>query len=637
MCGIVGLITQDRTDLERRIVEMNSVLKHRGPDEEGSMAWPTEGAALAMRRLSIVDLADGHQPMLNEDGQVAVVFNGEIYNAAALRQELVLRGHRFRTDHSDTEVLVHGYEQWGEELFPRLNGMFAVCIWDRSKARMVLARDRAGEKPLYIAKLRTGYAIASEIKAILRHPEVHAEIDFAALEQYLAFDFILSPATILKGVMKLPAGHYAVVTTEDVKVNRYWAMTFEPRPWVLDDCIAELDRALDRAVESRMVADVPIGVFLSGGLDSTTVAYYMRRHSDEVHSLSIGFEDPAYDESNYSLLAANSLGTKHHLEVFSEERIKSIVPRIADILDEPMADQSIFPTFLLSEVAAQRVKVALGGDGGDELLMGYGTYKALKVAWQADFMPESFRHALSNLASFVPGAGPKNLARGKRLLRTMSLPPAGRLLCSLGSYRGNSRWILSSEVRAGLVAQPLGRAVEQLTVGNAKSLTSADVTMAAYFRGYLQEDILVKVDRASMATSLEVRAPFLDPDLISFLAQVPSKWKLHGMTGKYILRKLMRGRIPDQIIDRKKHGFGVPLNSWMRSSLAPLVRDYLAPDRLRSDGVFDSDRVDALVREHMSGIRDNGQQLWPLLLFQMWRERWLARPQQVPDRQVLHA
>lgn len=637
MCGIVGLVTEDPTDLQARLMAMNSVLAHRGPDDEGSMVWSSEGAGLAMRRLSIIDLADGHQPMLNEDGQVAVVFNGEIYNAPELRRELLQSGHRFRTDHSDTEVLVHGYEEWREKLFTRLNGMFAICIWDRTQRRMILARDRAGEKPLYIAKLRSGYAFASELKALLRHPDVRTEVDLNALEQYLAFDFILSPSTILAGVTKLPAGHHGFVTSDRIEIDRYWTMEFEPRSWDLEDCVAELDSALDRAVESRMVADVPVGVFLSGGLDSTTVAYYMRRHSDEVHSLAIGFDEPEYDESRYSELAASSIGTKHHLEVFSEERIKSIVPRIAEILDEPMADQSIFPTFLLSQFASQWVKVALGGDGGDELLMGYGTYKKLKVAWKADRLPESVRMALAGLAAFIPSTGPKNVVRGKRLLETVKLPPAGRLLCSLGSYRGNSRWILSPDLRAALPAPPLDGAIEQLTAGNASSLSSAEITIAAYVRGYLQEDILVKVDRASMATSLEVRAPLLDPDLIDFLAQVPNQWKLHGMTGKFILRKLMRGRIPDQIIDRTKHGFGVPLNSWMRSSLAPLVRDYLAPDRLRSEGLFDADRVDVLVREHIGGIRDHGQQLWPLLLFELWRERWLVRPEQLSYRQALPA
>lgn len=625
MCGIVALIVRDGADMADRLDYMNAALVHRGPDEVGSMVWANDGVGLAMRRLSIIDVAEGHQPMLSEDGQTAVVFNGEIYNAAELRQELLQHGHRFHTDHSDTEVLVHGYEQWGAEMFSRLNGMFALCVWDRRRSRLVVARDRAGEKPLYVAKLKSGYAIASELKALLRHPDVPRDVDMTALEQFLSFDFILSPSTILAGVSKLPAGHYAVISQDAMHVTRYWSLRFTPRRWSLQDCVRSLDDALNSAVSSRMVADVPIGVFLSGGLDSTTVAYYMRRHSDDVHSFAIGFEEPEYDESADSQLAASSLGTHHHLEIFSEKRIQSIVPRIADILDEPMADQSIFPTFLLSQFAVKSVKVALGGDGGDELMMGYGTYKKLKVTWQADRLPRPLRRSLAGLARIAPETGPRTLVRAKHLAETLDQPPVARLLSSLGSYRGDARWILSEDLRASLADRPLGDAVHRLSNGHEPAHDAAEATIAAYIAGYLQEDILVKVDRASMATSLEVRAPFLDPDLIDFLAAVPTHWKMKGLTGKFILRRLMRGRIPDRIIDRPKHGFGVPLNKWMRSSLAPLVTDFLSSQRLASEGVFDAKRVQSLVSNHLSGTADTGQQLWPLLLFEMWRDRWLRK------------
>jgi asparagine synthase (glutamine-hydrolysing) len=623
MCGVIGIITKDPVELEP-IAGMNATLVHRGPDDSGLLLLPNEGVGLAMRRLSILDLAGGHQPMWDEEQECAVVFNGEIYNFAELREELTTLGHRFRTSHSDTEVLVHGYQQWGLDLFERLNGMFAFVIWDRRRRQLVVARDRAGEKPLYLARLPQGFAVASELKAIMYHPAVRRQLDLVALEQYLSFDFIMSARSILTDVQKLPAGHFAVVTPQSARSQPYWSIRFD------DDSAAgtqgfvdQFDMVLDQAVRSRMVADVPVGVFLSGGLDSTTIAYYMSRHSAHVHSFSIAFEEPEFDESRYAFLAADHLATAHHLEVFSEDRVQDLVPKVAEMLDEPMADQSIFPTYLLSRFARESVKVALGGDGSDELLMGYRTYQALKIAWHLDWLPKPMRLAIAATASRLPQRLGGLPLKGRRFAERLTLPPVGRLLCSLGSFNGDCRWVLSEDVRAQLSLSAFDEPIAYLQGDAGLNGRVENATIAAYVRGYLQEDILVKVDRASMAASLEVRSPFLDPNVIAFLGSVPPSLKLRRLTGKYLLRQLMRGRIPDVIINRPKHGFGVPLGSWMRGALGPILRDYLSLERLKARGIFDGKVVNDLVDEHISGTADNGQLLWPLLLFEMWKERWL--------------
>ena len=623
MCGIVAITSIGPADLGELARAMTDVLAHRGPDDTGVVALSGEGVALGMRRLSIVDLEGGHQPMWDERRRYVLVFNGEIYNFAALKRELVTAGHEFSTDHSDTEVIVHGYEEWGPSLFARLNGMFAFAIWDRDRRELVLARDRAGEKPLYVARLPGGWAVASELKAILRHPALDRELDPIALEQFLAFDFVIGPRTILRAVQKLPAGHYAVIRGDELRVQPYWRLRLARMAWTERDAIARMDELLDRSVSMRMLADVPVGLFLSGGLDSTTVGYYMRRHSDRVRSFSIAFDERAFDESAYAALAARHLGTDHDVEVLSPDRVRDLLPRVTDILDEPMGDPSVFPTHLLSVFTRRHVKVALGGDGSDELLMGYRTYQALKLSAALDAVPVRFRRTAAQLASSLPDWGNPWYVRAKHLGETLALTPEHRLMARLGSFRANVRWVLSEDVRSRLPASVFAAADDEIRRTSPDAAGWANRTIAAYVRGYLQEDILVKVDRASMAASLEVRAPFLDPDLMDFLGTVEPALKLHGMTRKHLLRQLMRGRIPDLIIDRPKQGFGVPLDAWFRGPLAALVRERLAVDRVAEVGVFNPQAVAQVVSQHLSGQRDRGRELWLLLQFDLWRERWL--------------
>lgn len=624
MCGIAALVGLDADRLDGEIRAMTNALTHRGPDDVGLTVLREDFAALGMRRLSVVDIAHGAQPMWNEDRTQCLVFNGEIYNAADLRRALVRLGHVFATHHSDTEVVVHGFEEWGEDLFGRLNGMFAVAIWDRATRRLTVARDRAGEKPLYVAEVQGGFAIASELKAVLALRGASREIDVDALEQYLAFDYVIGPRTMLSGVRKLPAGHWGTIADGRLNVRPYWTPEVGARSIGEVDAMSRLDALLADAVKRRMIADVPVGLFLSGGLDSTTVGYYMRQHSDDVRSFSIGFEEKRFDESSYARLAAKKLGTRHHLEVFSPARVRSLIPEVTAILDEPMGDQSVFPTYLLSTCTRRDVKVALGGDGSDELLMGYNAYRPLRLGWALDSVPASARRAAALVARRLPAyAGPVPL-RGVVFARHLDRSPAARLLAHLGSYKGDARWILSNETRERLQSSPLAEAERVLTQGLPPGTSGADQTVVSYIRGYLQEDILVKVDRASMAASLEVRAPFLDPILMDFLIRLPTSLRLRRFTGKYLLKRLMRGRIPDELIDRRKTGFGVPLNEWFRDGLAPMVRETLSPERISAGRVFDARGVQRLVDDHLAGKHDHGHKLWLLIQFELWQERWLA-------------
>jgi asparagine synthase (glutamine-hydrolysing) len=620
MCGIAALLRAD-VPLASTIDAMTDALEHRGPDDRGSTVMSEDRVALGMRRLSIVDLEGGRQPMATADGELTVVFNGEIYNAPDLRRELVARGRRFQTDHSDTEVLLHGYAEWGTGLCERLNGMFAFAIWDRPQRCLVVARDRVGEKPLYIGRVAGGHAIASELKSLLVCPGFDRSIDFAAVEQYLSFDYIIGPRTPFVSAKKLPAGHFALITTAGCEVERYWKPSFEPRIESTQELLGELDTLLDDSVQRRMVADVPVGLFLSGGLDSTTVGYYMRRHSDNVHSFSIGFEEADFDESGYAERAARALGTQHHSEILSQDRVLDLVPRVAHLMDEPIGDQSIFPTHLLSVFTQQHVKVALGGDGSDELLMGYKAYRPMKVAWHLD-RPPALRRQVAALAHALPTHIASRRVRGLEFARTVDRPPVQRILAHLGCFGGDARWILAPGVRESLPSSVYTEPEAEIGQNGAGGLGGADATVAAYLRGYLQEDILVKVDRCSMAASLEVRAPFLDPRLVDLFLATPSRIRMRGFTGKHPLRVLMRGRIPDEVIDRPKRGFGAPLDNWLRGPLAPLVKDYLSPARVREQGIFDAQAVDGVVRAHLSGGADHGQRLWLLLLFELWRERW---------------
>jgi asparagine synthase (glutamine-hydrolysing) len=622
MCGIAAIVAPGTRELRATIEAMTSTLVHRGPDDVGIDIPQSGGFAFGMRRLSIVDLETGGQPMWNEDRTVGTVFNGEIYNFRELRCELEKLGHEFRSHHSDTEVVVHGWEEWGHSLFVRLNGMFACIVWDSSKQQLILARDRAGEKPLFIGKTSDGYVVGSELKALLEHRGLSRELDPVAISQYLTFMYVVAPRSILRDVTKLPAAHFAVIDEHGIEMHEYWRPGGDRAPRSEPALLEELDALLDDSVRQRMVADVPVGLFLSGGVDSTTIGYYMRRHSNAVESFSIGFDEEPFDETRFAQIAADALETRHRVEVLSERRVRELVRRVPDILDEPMGDSSILPTYLLSLFARRRVKVALGGDGSDELFLGYGGYVPLKVAWQLDSVPRPLRALAGAAARRTPLVVAGRGMHGLQFLRGLDLTPEERLLRFLADYRPPRDHLLTPAFRVD--GDGYAEALASATLPRNGRYDPATATVAGYLRAYLQEDILVKVDRASMAASLEVRSPFLDPHLIDFALRAPARSLMRGLSRKHLVRTLMRGRVPDVLLDRPKRGFAIPLARWLRGDLAPLVREYLAPDRVSEGGLFDPRAVDGLAAAHLDGSADYSRDLWLLLQFELWRDRWLS-------------
>ncbi|HEU4760468.1 MAG TPA: asparagine synthase (glutamine-hydrolyzing) [Dehalococcoidia bacterium] len=640
MCGICGYVNlgPEGASLDPEVLEaMKDRIVHRGPDGHGSALL--DRAALGMRRLAIIDVEGGDQPIYSESGELVIVFNGEVYNFQSLRPALEAKGHKFGT-RSDTEVVLHLYEEEGEASLQRLNGMFALAVWDRRNQELFLARDRMGKKPLYYALTPRSFVFASELKSLLAHPDVKPELDFDALNQYLTYEYVPAPRTIFKGVQKLPAGHCLIVSGDGrISVRSYWDIPASAPVQANErELLARFDELLRESVRLRLISDVPLGLFLSGGIDSSTVAYYMAKLSrGPVRSFAIGFQDPSFDESAHARAVAGQLGLDHHEDVLEASQVWELLPRVAQILDEPMADASIFPTYLLSKFTRQHVTVALGGDGGDELLMGYETFPAHRLAQYLDVLPSPVLGLMRAAAGLLP-TSLDNMSfdfRAKRLLNGMEYPAEMRALMWLATFPPQKSDLLSAQ------------AWEQTEEASALAPTLAHLRRVAdrgiddkvvylYLKHYLQDDILVKVDRASMATSLEVRAPLLDVNVVEFLCSLPTRYKLRRFTRKYLLRELMRDRLPPGIADRPKKGFGIPLAKWFRSELRELLLEMLDPRRLERDGIFNAQYVRHLVEDHLEGRRDNRKELWTLTVFQLWRERWLAVPP-VPTAAFVHA
>ncbi len=627
MCGIAGLVDPTGAPIDRGVLQaMTAAMAPRGPDADGFFVAP--GVGLGHRRLRVIDLSQaGAQPMGNEDGQVQVVFNGEIYNFADLRAELVGHGHTFRS-RSDTEVLVHGYEVWGDGVVDRIDGMFAFALWDARKRRLLAARDRMGKKPFYFAQVtRAGlpplFAFASELKGLLPVPGLDRRISPAGLARYLTYEYVPPPYTILAGAQKLDAGFRLTLEPGGApQVSRYWDLPFpaEHRPWREEEAAEELRTLLKRAVERRLVSDVPLGAFLSGGIDSSTVVALMAElaGADRMKTFSIGFSDATFDETAHARAVAAQFGTDHHEERISASTLIDTLPDVARFLDEPLGDASIVPTYLLCKFTKQHVTVALSGDGGDELFAGYPTFLADRVAPLFFGLPAAARRLAEQAAARLPAqTGYFSLDfKVNQFLRGGTVSGPRRHQRWLSSFLPEELdRILLPELRDG---DPLADVDARAAASPARN--DRDRLMDFYARFYLAGDVNVKVDRAAGACGLEVRAPLLDTDLVSFACQLPPGLRLRGLTSKYILKKAMRGRLPDEILDRKKQGFGVPVAAWMRGELAPALRDELAPDKLRREGLFDPGAVGRLVDDHLLGRRDRRKQLWSLFVF----ERWLA-------------
>ena len=622
MCGIVGMMDlKDRRPISRDLLSrMNESQFHRGPDDGGLFTDP--GIGLGFRRLAIIDLSGGAQPLFNEDHSVVIVFNGEIYNFKKLVPVLEARGHVFRT-RSDTEVIVHAWEEWGASCVDHLRGMFAFAIWDKKQQTLFLARDRLGEKPLYYSELSDGTLLfGSELKSILTHPAAPRTIDPRAVEDYFAYGYVPDPKTVYRGVLKLPPGHTLLLQRgKPVPAPRpYWDVAFHARPAADEGAVAdELISRLRDAVDMRMVADVPIGAFLSGGVDSSAVVSLMAGLStDPINTCSIAFGQKDYDESRFAAMIAERYHTRHHVREVTEDDF-DLVDRLALFYDEPFADSSAMPTYRVCELARERVTVALSGDGGDEVFAGYRRYRwhhYEELVRRA--IPAALRRPLFGfLASVYPKAdwAPRPL-RAKSTFQGIARDTVEAYFRSVGLVPDEMRaQLFSASFRSGLQGYEAKQVLEQ-HMRDAPADDHLSQIQYADLKTYLAGDILVKVDRASMANSLEVRVPILDHELIEWAAGLPLALKLRGGEGKYVFKKALEPLVPHDLLYRPKMGFSVPLARWFRGPLRERLRDALSSEILADAAIFDMAYLRRLVEQHQSGARDHSATLWSLLMFE---------------------
>ena len=631
MCGITGWIKLDENDASPNsqavLHSMCERIVHRGPDSEG--IWTDDRVALGMRRLSIIDLKTGDQPVFNEDRSVIAMQNGELYNYREVRADLEKSGHRFTT-RTDTEIIPHLYEEYGEAFVEHINGMFAISLWDSARKRLILARDRFGEKPLYYGVFDGKLVYASEPKSILVHPSVKAELDLDALRHYLSFDYVPAPMSIYKGIYKLPAAHILIVENGEVRTRRYWNLDFHKNGNVpsIEKAASELRELLSDAVRMRLVSDVPLGILLSGGIDSSTVAAFATQHATEkVKTFSIGFEEDSFDESRYARLVAKHLNTEHFEDRLSAEKAGDLISEIGQWLDEPLSDGSLIPTYLLARFVRQHVTVALGGDGGDELFAGYPMYVAHKMAAVYGAVPGFLRRGVIEPVVNALPVSTSNMSfdyKAKRFVRASHLDPVARHHTWFGSFSIEQQQDLLTREIISQTSGDIYRGARD-TLNLIDSTNEIERMQFLDINFYMAEDILTKVDRAAMAVSLETRAPFLDPRVGQFAASIPVDYKLRGRKGKYILKQAVKDLLPREILSRPKKGFGIPIAEWLKGRLNPLLHDMLAPHKLNQQGIFNAERVQRLIREHESNAASHHKELWTLLVFQLWYDNFLDK------------
>jgi len=626
MCGIAGFVTPDehRDAREAREVleRMCQMIAHRGPDDQGVMI---EGpAAIGMRRLSIIDLPGGHQPMSGCDRATTIVFNGEIYNYRELQRVLERRGHRFKTN-SDTETIVHAYEEFGKRCVDHLRGMFAFAIWSANDRELFIARDRAGKKPLYYATTPNGTMIfGSELKALREHPELSRDINIEALDAYLTFGYVPDPLTIFCGVHKLPAGHTLTFRHDRVSIEQYWDFPYQQsqaQPFrTEDECVDELRALLDESVRTRLVADVPLGAFLSGGVDSSTVVGLMARHTDRpVQTFSIGFHEDSYNELAYARIAAKKFATDHHEFVVTPD-ICEVVDDLAWHFDEPFADSSAIPTYMVSKLAREHVKVVLSGDGGDELFAGYPRYAADRKRSGFAQLPRFLREGMMQpLGHSLPHG-----AWGRNYVHNVALEPLDRYIEDISIFtRLNKPALYTNDfLRQSGKSEAAARFREIALRSRADD--PLDPLLYLDSKTYLPGDILAKVDRMSMAVSLETRVPLLDHKLIEFVcARIPADMKMKGPETKHIFKRAVRDLVPEEILNRPKQGFGVPIDQWINQQLRARVRETLTEACTMQRGFFEPRYINVLLDEHERGRRDHASELWALFMLELWHRKFV--------------
>jgi len=625
MCGIAGFVVQheivNAPESLAVLDRMCRVIAHRGPDDQGMIV---EGpAALGMRRLSIIDLAGGHQPMLGCDRAIKIVFNGEIYNYRELQHQLEACGHNFKTS-SDTEAIIHAYEEYGANCVDHLRGMFAFAIWNGRRGELFMARDRVGKKPLYYTVTQPGTLLfGSELKSLREHPEFRGEMSPEALDAYLTFGYVPDPLTIFRNVHKLPPGHHLVFKNGRAKVEQYWNFQYEGAQQHsavrAEDYVEELRELLDEAVRMRLVADVPLGAFLSGGVDSSAVVGLMARHTDQpIKTFSIGFREDSYNELKYARLASKHFGTDHR-ELIVTPDICHIVDELAWHFDEPFADQSAIPTYLVSKLAREHVKVVLSGDGGDELFAGYTRYATDRKRSGFAHLPRVLRH---NVMQPLSRGLPHN-AWGRNYLHQVSNDPLDRYIEDISIFtKLNKPLLYTSDFRRQL-GKTEAAALFREHASRIGSKDPLDALLYLDSKTYLPGDILTKVDRMSMAVSLEARVPLLDHKLVEFVTSIPASLKMKGSETKHIFKLAVRDIVPAEILNRPKQGFGVPITEWINNQLRERIRDTFADQRSRQRGYIEPGYVDVLLNEHERGRRDHSWALWALLMLELWQRRFV--------------
>lgn len=623
MCGIAGYIGKGTYEVLKKMIKS---LEHRGPD---FLAAEVNGnVGLAHARLSIVDLSsNANQPFYLENGRYGIVFNGEIYNFHELKKDLLEKHQVKFKSTSDTEVLLYMYIFYGEKMFTKLNGMFAFAIHDFQTETTFFARDRMGKKPLYYSLQENTIVFGSELKSLIVHPVVKKEINFDVLNEYLTFDYVPTPHAIFKNIHKLEAGHFMVYkNAQIIKYQSYWNPTFQPAfDGSFDEAKHHLDQLLEDATKIRMIADVPLGVFLSGGLDSSTVAYYAQKNATQkINTFSIGFESKSYDESSYAKAVADKLGTNHHVQFLTAKDSLDLLPFLSTKIDEPFADPSIIPTYLLSKFTRSKVTVALGGDGSDELLAGYPTFISDRVKQFYNAVPYRLKKIIKS-STFLLSPSDKNISldfKINQFLKGFENRNQDTHSLWLGSFTPSGKNRLFSNTVKEQIEKKSGLELVDYYLTNYLNEPDFNQVILVYLKTYLQDDILVKVDRASMYTSLEVRAPFLDFRIVDFLNTLPKHYKIKGNNGKLLLKELMRNKLPNDIIDRPKKGFGIPLSLWIRNELKELCEYLLSKDKIESQGIFNYEYIHQLKSEHYSMKKNHRKELWNLMVFQTWYEHY---------------
>jgi len=628
MCGICGVLhtgEPDRPVSEELLHRMCAVMTHRGPDDEG--IYTDGGFGMGMRRLSIIDLSSGHQPILNETGRVAIVCNGEIYNFPELREDLVARGHTFSTN-SDVEVAVHLYEEEGVEgLVNKLNGMYGLAIWDADRRRLVLVRDRLGIKPLYYWQDGKRLAFASELKCLMEDPDLPRDFDPVGLNNYLSLNYIPAPQSIYSAVKKLPPAHWLVWEDGRMTIERYWALDYSngTGPEQSEEWYAErLLFLLKAAVKRHLISDVPLGVLCSGGIDSSSmVAIVSKWFNQRVKTFSIGFEEDTFNELKYARVVAEMFGTDHHEETVRPDAA-GLLPRLAWHLDEPFADHSALPTYYVSKLARQDVTVVLSGDGGDELFAGYETYAAHRYARLLRKLPAPLVRGILQPAVGLLPVSTKKVSldyKAKRLLSGYHLSPAqAHLAWKVIFDQEEKQNLYAPDYRATLSGRDTAADLFSGYFGSALADDELDRLLYIDTMVYLPDDILMKVDKMSMAVSLESRVPLLDYTVAEFAASIPARYKLKGSEKKHILKKALGGLLPDSILYRKKAGFSLPIAAWVKGSLREMVLDVLSRDSLARTGLFNADHVQQVIDDHLTGRRDNSRPIWGLTNFMLWHD-----------------